>query len=151
MKVHFLAVFMVVFSIIGCRSQTHDNRQYFQIHPGVFEFVMCRISDTEEPVVTEINLDAVQKNRNQFHRDDVSMRDGWITSKRDGGGFLRYKILDHSNDRYLIECQDNGGGSCTSSSKIGFEISNRMVIVDNIEKTCRVLKVVSIQGTPSVQ
>ena len=33
-----------------------------KIHPKVFSMIDCWISDSESPVVTEINLDAVEKN-----------------------------------------------------------------------------------------
>src|SRR6266496_1316075 len=42
-----------------------------KIHPKVFNMIDCWISDSESPVVTEINLDAVEKNGNQFNTDDV--------------------------------------------------------------------------------
>src|SRR5213592_2313233 len=38
-----------------------------KIHPKVFSMIDCCISDSVSPVVTEINLDAVEKNGNQFN------------------------------------------------------------------------------------
>src|SRR6266478_7280529 len=39
-----------------------------KIHPKVFNMINCWISDSESPVVTEINLDAVEKNGNEFNQ-----------------------------------------------------------------------------------
>jgi hypothetical protein len=38
-----------------------------KIHPKVFNMIDCWISDSETPVVTEINLNAVEKNVNKFN------------------------------------------------------------------------------------
>src|SRR5213079_3258121 len=42
-----------------------------KIHPKVFNMINCWISDSESPVVTEINLDAVEKNGNEFNQDGL--------------------------------------------------------------------------------
>src|SRR5882724_5094487 len=42
-----------------------------KIHPKVFRMITCWVSDSESPVVTEINLDAVEKNRNEFNQDGM--------------------------------------------------------------------------------
>src|SRR6266705_6342576 len=38
-----------------------------KIHPKVFNMIDCWISDSESPMVTEINLNAVEKDGNQFN------------------------------------------------------------------------------------
>lgn len=48
-----------------------------QIHPRVFALVTCWPSDTDEPVVTEVNLDAVTRNRNQFDTTLVKTPGEW--------------------------------------------------------------------------
>jgi hypothetical protein len=47
------------------------------IHPKVFTLVECWLSDTAWPLVTEINLDAVRENRNQFDSDGVTTNGEW--------------------------------------------------------------------------
>ena len=42
-----------------------------KIHPKVFNMIDCWISDSESPVVTEINLDAVERNANQFNGEGL--------------------------------------------------------------------------------
>src|SRR5438067_6153878 len=49
-----------------------------KIHPKVFNMIDCWVSDSESPVVTEINLDAVEKNGNQFNRDGMSEDGEWL-------------------------------------------------------------------------
>jgi hypothetical protein len=49
-----------------------------KIHPKVFSMINCWISDSESPVVTEINLDAVEKNRNEFNDDGLKQDGEWL-------------------------------------------------------------------------
>src|SRR5215510_4417698 len=66
-----------------------------KIHPKVFNMIDCWISDSESPVVTEINLDAVERNRNQFNEDGLKEDGEWLTyAVADTGGFLRYRVLE---------------------------------------------------------
>src|SRR5262245_54097508 len=43
----------------------------FKIHPKVFSMINCWISDSESPVATEINLDAVEKHGKEMNQDGV--------------------------------------------------------------------------------
>src|ERR1051325_6226548 len=43
-----------------------------EIHPKVFNMIDCWVSDSESPVVTEINLNAAEKNGNQFNEDGLN-------------------------------------------------------------------------------
>jgi hypothetical protein len=43
-----------------------------KIRPKIFNMINCWISDSESPVVTEINLDAVEKNENEFNQDGLT-------------------------------------------------------------------------------
>ena len=59
-----------------------------KIHPKVFNMIDCWISDSESPVVTEINLDAVERNANQFNGDGLKQDGDWLSyAKSDSGGF----------------------------------------------------------------
>ena len=42
-----------------------------KIHPKVFSMIDCWVSDSESPVVPEINLDAVERNGNEFYQDGM--------------------------------------------------------------------------------
>ncbi len=60
----------------------------FKVHPMVFTIIGSVVSDSESPVVTEINLDAVVRNTNQFPQDNVKQDSEWTTyRKEDGRGF----------------------------------------------------------------
>jgi hypothetical protein len=67
-----------------------------KIHPKVFNMIDCWVSDSESPVVTEINLDAVEKNGNQFNSDDVKPDGEWLRcpAPESNGGFMRYRVLE---------------------------------------------------------
>src|SRR5437762_3082352 len=66
-----------------------------KVHPKVFNLVDCWISDSEAPVVTEFNLDALEANGNQFFADDVKKDGLWTRSpNEDGTGFFRYRVLE---------------------------------------------------------
>jgi hypothetical protein len=115
-----------------------------KIHPKVFSMINCWISDSESPVVTEINLDAVEKNGNQFNSDDVRPVGEWLRCQvPDTTGFMRYRVLESKGNHYKIEYQENGGGTLTTSSTIEFEIQNREVHREGKPATMRVLRVSS--------
>src|SRR3954447_603921 len=98
-----------------------------KIHPKVFNLITCWVSDSEEPVVTEINLDAVDKNGNEFLDDGLSQDGEWTRFKTDDGGFMRYRVVSAKGNQYQIEYQENGGGSLTTSTTIDVEIAKREV------------------------
>ena len=105
--------------------------------------VECWISDTESPVVTEVNLDAVQSDRNQFNGDKVKQEDGWMVYRMPEGGFKRYRVIEHEGNHYKVEYQDNGGGTLTTDSRIEFTIDKREIQVDGKPKAINILKVIS--------
>src|SRR4030095_15201201 len=88
-----------------------------KIHPKVFSMINCWISDSESPVVTEINLDAVEKDGNEFNQDGQ-----WFQSPgADSNGFMRYRVLESKGNHYKVEYQENGGGTLTTASTIEFD------------------------------
>jgi hypothetical protein len=115
-----------------------------KINPKVFSMIDCWISDSESPVVTEINLDAVEKNGNQFNVDDVKPDGEWLKCPvPDANGFMRYRVLESKGNHYKIEYQENGGGTLTTSSIIEFEIQNREIHREGKPATIRALRVSS--------
>lgn len=116
-----------------------------KIHPKVFSMIDCWVSDSESPVVTEINLDAVErKNGNEFNQDGVSQGGEWLRCPvPDTNGFMRYRVLESKGNHYKVEYQENGGGTLTTSSIIEFEIKNREIRREGKPATIRVLRVSS--------
>src|SRR5438552_11122659 len=115
-----------------------------KIHPKVFNMIDCCISDSESPVVTEINLDAVEKNGNQFNHDDVSQDGEWLRfSLPDTSGFMRYRVLESKGNHYKVEYQENGGGTLTTASVIEFDVVKRDVRREGKPLSVRVLRVTS--------
>lgn len=105
--------------------------------------IQCWISDTEKPVVTEVNLDAVQRDRNQFNHDAVKQEGGWFVYRVPEGGFKRYRVIEQRGNQYKVEYQDNGGGTLTRDSEIGFTIDKREIQVDGKARVIRTLRVIS--------
>src|SRR5205085_7799706 len=61
-----------------------------KIHPKVFSMIDSWVSDSESPVVTEISLDAMEKNRNEFNEDGLTQDGEWLRySEPDTDGFMR--------------------------------------------------------------
>jgi hypothetical protein len=115
-----------------------------KIHPKVFNMIECWISDTESPVVTEINLDAVEANGNQFNEDELKQDGDWLTySVPDTGGFMRYRVLEAKGNHYKVEYQENGGGTLTTASTIEFDIDKRNIHRNGSPATIRILRVSS--------
>ena len=123
-------------------SNAADSPAALKWHPKVFHMIECWISDEEAPVVTEFNLEALEKNGNQFYADDVKQEDGWTRCpNEDGMGFLRFRVLETKGDRYKVEFQSNGGGTLTSAYVIDLSIDKREIQVQGKPKTIRVLRV----------
>src|SRR5439155_22168343 len=115
-----------------------------KIHPKVFNMINCWISDSESPVVTEINLDAVERNANQFNGDGLMQDGDWLSyAKSDSGGFMRYRVVESKGKHYKIEYQENGGGTLTTSATIEFDIEQRNIRRDGKPTMIRVLRVSS--------
>ena len=115
-----------------------------KIHPKVFSMIDCWISDSESPVVTEINLDAVEKNGNEFNENGLKQDGEWLQSPApDSNGFMRYRVLESKGNHYKVEYQENGGGTLTTASTIEFDIEKRNIQRDNKPVTMRVLRVSS--------
>ena len=115
-----------------------------KIHPKVFNMIECWISDVENPVVTEINLDAVEKNGNQFNEDGLKQDAEWLTySAPDTDAFMRYRVLESKGKHYKVEYQENGGGTLTTAATIEFDIEKRNIHRDGSPLTVHVLRVSS--------
>jgi hypothetical protein len=78
------ALLILALGLTGCASD--GARLQGAWHPEVFSMIQCWISDTERPVVTEVNLDAVQRDRNQFDQDRVKQEGGWVVYRVPEGG-----------------------------------------------------------------
>jgi len=115
-----------------------------KIHPKVFSMINCWISDSESPVVTEINLDAVEKDGNEFNENGLKQDGEWLQSPApDSNGFMRYRVLQSKGNHYNVEYQENGGGTLTTASTIEFDIEKRNIQRDSKPVTIRVLRVSS--------
>ena len=115
-----------------------------KIHPKVFNLIDCWISDSESPVVTEINLDAVEKDGNEFNDDGLKQEGEWTRApSQETNGFMRYRLLESKGNRYKVEYQENGGGTLTTASIIEFTIEKREIRRDNKPVIIRVLRVLS--------
>jgi hypothetical protein len=120
------------------------EKSALKIHPKVFNMIDCWLSDSETPVVTEINLNAVEKNGNQFNEDGLKQDGDWLSySLPDTGGFMRYRVLEAKGNHYKIEYQENGAGTLTTASTIEFEIERRHIRRNGSPMTIRVLRVSS--------
>jgi len=125
--------------------ETKPSASALRIHPKVFNMIDCWISDSESPVVSEINLNAVELNRNQFDYDKAKPDGEWMRcpTPESKDGFMRYRVLESKGSHYKIEYQENGGGSLTTSSIIEFDIQKRNIQRDGKPATIRVLRVSS--------
>lgn len=125
-------------------SPNETSPAQLKIHPKVFNMIECWISDSESPVVTEINLNAVEKNGNQFDDDGIRQDGDWLVySLPDRGGFMRYHVLEAKGNHYKVEYQENGGGTLTTASTIEFEIDKRHIRHDGSPTAIRVLRVLA--------
>jgi hypothetical protein len=131
-------------SPVTATSSSGTSSPELKIHPKVFNMIDCWLSDSESPVVTEINLNAVEKNGNQFNEDDLKQDGDWLVySLPETGGFMRYRVLEAKGNHHKVEYQENGGGTLTTASTIEFEIDKRNIRHNGSPMTILVLRVLS--------
>ena len=148
-----LALLVLLAAFVGCSCLRQQTERLPEIHPKVFSMVECWLSDTQEPVVTEINLDAVSNNGNQFYGKLTSDGTWTRVDGEDGRGFMRYRVIEKRGNTWYVEFQNNGGGSLTTSTIIGFTLSHRTFKVDRKQTRIRIVRIDSmernIQHTPA--
>ncbi len=116
-----------------------------QLHPKMFEMVLCHPSDTQQPVVTELNLDAIRRNRNQFDFDAIrSHGDWWESPGENGQGFHRIRLRGSAENVHRIEYQVNAGGTLTTNALIECLIESKSIQIDGKPTSIRILKIVAI-------
>lgn len=137
-----LAAVAFLVATVAAHAADKTAAPALKVHPKVFSMVDCWLPDEEAPVVTEFNLDALEKNENQFYSDEVKQEEGWTRSpNEDGTGFFRYRVLEAKENRYKVEFQSNGGGTLTTAVIIECSIEKREIKRDGKAKTIRVLRV----------
>ncbi|HWY41420.1 MAG TPA: hypothetical protein VNX27_11565 [Chthoniobacterales bacterium] len=127
-------------------GKTTSRPPPLKLHPRIFDMIDCWLSDSESPVVTEINLDAVEMNKNEFDMDEVKPDGEWTRAPKEDGGFMRYRVLGLKGNTYTVEYQENGGGSLTTDSTIEFDIGKRSMQRDGKTENIRILRVVSYKS-----
>ena len=131
-------------SAVTSATPVAEQPSALKIHPKVFNMISSWISDPESPVATEINLDAVEKNGNEFNKDEVQQDGEWLRcAVPETEGFMRYRVLESKDTHYKIEYQENGGGTLTTAAIIEFNIEKRNIHHDGKPVTLRVLRVSS--------
>jgi hypothetical protein len=131
-------------SVTASATPAAEQPSALKIHPKVFNMISSWISDSESPVATEINLDAVEKNGNEFNKDEVQQDGEWLRrAVPDTEGFMRYRVLESKGNHYKIEYQENGGGTLTTAAIIEFNMEKRNIHRDGKPVTLRVLRVSS--------
>jgi hypothetical protein len=138
-----LAVAVVGISSLWAEdAKKADPALSLPVHPQVFSLIQGWESDTECPVVTEINLDAVEKARNQFSTDEIKQEGDWtVVREADDKGFKRYRVLEQNGGHFKVEYQENGGGTLTTSSVIEFTLATRELKRNGKTANIRVIRV----------
>ena len=138
------SVFAIVCLTVGI-SDGQPPATLPKIHPRVFDMVTGWLSDCDGLVVTEINLDAVGANGNQFDFTQVRTEGGWTMCPNDDNrGFLRFRQVTAAAETMAVEFQNNGGGTLTTSTRIEFVVAQREVRRNGKPRSLRVLRVMAI-------
>ena len=149
MNRHSIFFIFLAFCTPAIGSDKEKAEQAPFIHPLIFQMVDCWTSDTSYPVVTEFNLDAIEKNRNQFDRDDVKKVGEWTEFRNmsdSGEALLRCKISQPKDGIFTAIFTENGEGSMTTVRFIRFSIGERIFGVDGKQISHRTLKILSISN-----
>ena len=116
----------------------------FKVHPKIFSMIGSWLSDSESPVVTEINLDAVATNGNQFDQDEIKQQGNWFrVPDEEGRGYMTYEVLEQKGNQYTVLYSENGGGTMTTSAIIEFVVERRQFKQNGKLKSFRALRVLS--------
>jgi hypothetical protein len=113
------------------------------IHPLALKQIKCWLSDTEEPVVTQFSITAVNINRNQFDYSNVTVKNN-VVEWTDGAKICSYTMIAMENGIKRFVLLYNGGGSLTERDIIDGKIIDKVVNVNGDKKTIEVLDVVAI-------
>ena len=139
------------FLAINPSKKSEESRLPTLIHPLVFKLILCWDSDTISPVATEINLEAVYKNNDQFDYSRVTKKkdlDGveWIVYRpSDQSGYNEYRIVEQTSENTRVIFNENGGGSYTSQAKITYQIVKRSVQIEGKKTDISVLRVLATE------
>lgn len=139
------------FLAINSSQKSEETRLPTLIHPLVFKLILCWDSDTISPVATEINLEAVYRNNDQFDYSRVTKEkdlDGveWIAyTPSDQRGYARYRIVEQTNQMTRVIFNENGGGSYTSQAKITYQIVKRSLQIEGKKDDVSALRVLAIE------
>lgn len=141
----------LVFLAINSSKKSEGEHISTLIHPLVFKLILCWDSDTISPVATEINLEAVYKNDDQFDYSRVAKEkdlDGveWIVyTPSDQRGYNRYRIVEQTSQMTRVIFNENGGGSYTSQAKITYQIVKRSLEIEGKKNNISALRVLAIE------
>jgi hypothetical protein len=140
------------FLAINSSKKSEESHIPTLIHPQVFKLILCWDSDTISPVATEINLEAVYKNNDQFDYSRVTKEKDlggveWIVyTPSDQRGYTRYRIVEQTSQMTRVIFNENGGGSYTSQAKITYQIVKRSVQIEGKKTDISVLRVLASEG-----
>jgi len=141
-----ILILLVIITTVGSARSEQKSEPIPFIHPKIFSMVESWLSDTAFPVVTEINLDAVKRNGNQFY-GSISTNGPWIRAGgEDGREYMRYRFLGQQGGTNVVVYQYNGGGSMTTQTRIGFILTHRTLEIEGVQKQIQVLRVESVQS-----
>ncbi len=142
-----LAISILVLVAAGCANSLPVPESPI-IHPAVFPMVMRWISETESPVVSEVNLDAMLRDRNQFSFEEVSTDGEWFRLDCDHG-FEQYRVLSRRGHAVPVEYESNGGGSMATVKLTWFELLSRRIEIDVIPQERRVMRIIGVDRQPA--
>lgn len=141
----------LVFLAINSSKKSEGEHISTLIHPLVFKLILCWDSDTISPVATEINLEAVYKNNDQFDYSRVTKEKDlggveWIVyTPSDQRGYNRYRIVEQTSQMTRVIFNENGGGSYTSQAKITYQIVKRSLEIEGKKNNISALRVLAIE------
>jgi uncharacterized protein len=117
------------------------------IHPKALQQVICLLSDQREPVVTEINLDAVKANSNQFNDGAVKVDGQSVAYSQEDEGVVErigYRY-EQTGNNIVFNFFENDGGTLTRTVKIVGQVAERDVLVDKKMAAIKVLRILEVE------
>lgn len=132
--------YIFLFLLLPIVSAKEESNNF--IHPLAFYDVLCWLSDTEEPYVTEFSISAVKTNRNKFPYDEVEIHGNIYKHSSEKNKMSIWYTKTENKGTIEVTLYVNGGGSLTTKHIITGKILSRTIS----NKTIEVFKVIGFKS-----
>lgn len=136
-RILFISLFFITHAIAAPENNTDFSYQGQPINPACIALFNNSLSDF--PYISAINLDNCQ-NSNAAYQKTMISPEGWvfyyINNKDSSQGIYRYRLIGKSeNNIYVLNTENNGGGTSTFTDLLLIRLVSKKIAVFNRSST----------------